>query len=72
MSRRNLILRTVAQHKEVTQRRLVELLGVDPRAHLLKLKSDRLIRGVEVKGVMGYSVTMEGRLELGALDMEAA
>lgn len=72
MTRRIQILRAVAQNKDIGQRGLVALLGIDPRAHLLRLKADRLIRGVEVKGAMRYSVTQEGQRLLSAFPIEAA
>jgi hypothetical protein len=72
MTRRIQILRAVAQNKDIGQRGLVELLGVDPRAHLLRLKAERLIRGVEVKGAMRYAVTQEGQRVLSALPSDGA
>lgn len=66
MTRRLQILRAVAENKDIGQRGLVELLGVDPRAHLLNLKAERLISGREVRGAMRYAVTEAGMRALSA------
>lgn len=63
------ILRIVAENKGIKRREIADMLGIDPRAHLRKMKEQKLIDSKHSTGADTYTLAPKGERLLKTLDV---